>query len=122
MAVELKRSARIGREATLSCEMSLYIRNDSDFQWRFGDQIITDSKKYGIAYTNSRERDSQKVRAQSNRLSTLTIFSMEVSDEGNYTCFVSGTEESATIQLTVDHSPEPTTVPTSKSKYGTLPL
>ena len=108
-ALESEKSARIGWNATLSCEMSLYILNDSDFQWRFQDQlIISNFEKYTISYSDSKERDSQKggANSQYNRLLTLSIFAMEASDVGNYTCFVSGTDQSATIQLSVNHSSE----------------
>lgn len=100
----LLRETTAGAKADLFCEMNDYIRPDSEFRWRRGSQLISANDKYGIEYC-----DGLPMRAQNggsslapSRFSTLTIFLVEESDEGTYTCFVEGSDASADVQLIVN--------------------
>ena len=94
-------NASEGSSPVLSCEMKGYIRPDSDFQWRRGDDIIISTDEHRITYVEgfinrAQNGGSDLVRS---RISSLRITDIDESDVGPYTCFVQGTEEAATVQL-----------------------
>ena len=83
--------------------MSDYIHPDADFQWRRGDELITENRRNSITIYDSFDKEAQNggTALTHSRLSTLTIDPLEESDEGNYTCFVAGTDVSADVQLDI---------------------
>ena len=109
-------NASEGSSPALSCEMEGYIHSDSDFQWRRGDQITANTSKHIITYNEgfsdmARNGGSELV---SSRTSSLQITDIDESDAGQYTCFVLGTEEAATVQLRIK---EPGTICASSYSY-----
>ena len=100
-------NASEGSSPVLTCEMNGYIHPDSDFQWRRGDQIIANTSKHIITHNKgfsdrARNGGSELV---SSRTSSLQVTDIDESDAGQYTCFVLGTEEAATVQLGIFNDP-----------------
>ncbi len=88
----------------LSCEMTLFIREDEDLQWLKGGQLITSgTDRYTVTYRDGTPSASQKGGNQflPGRVAVLTISNPEEDDSGTYTCAVAGTEESIDFQLSV---------------------
>ena len=99
-------NASEGSSPVLTCEMTGYIHPDSDFQWRRGDDIIISTDEHRITYVEgfsdmARNGGSELV---SSRTSSLQITDVDESDADQYTCFVRGTEEAATVQLRIGPS------------------
>jgi hypothetical protein len=97
----------VGGSAALTCEMKAYIRPDSDFQWRKGDDIITNNARHSITFTEGfpgRARNGG-TELVSSRFSALTIMDVRESDAGEYTCFERTTGESSIVELFVEQTP-----------------
>ena len=100
----------------LTCEMSGFIRQDESLTWVGPEgQTITS----GISFLNNASSpeaaaDGSDVLVPS-RISTLVISNPVASDSGNYTCRVSDTLQSVTIELFVNGSV--TLDPMTPSKY-----
>ena len=94
-------NASEGSSPVLSCEMKGYIHPDSDFQWRRGDDIIANTSKHTITYSEGFRDMARNGGGElvSSRTSNLQIADIDESDAGQYTCFVQGTEAAATVQL-----------------------
>ena len=102
-------NASEGSSPVLSCEMKGYIHPDSDFQWRRGDDIIISTDEHRITYVEgfidkARNGGSDLV---SSRTTSLRIIEVDVSDAGQYTCFVLGTDSADNVQLRIE---EPGTI------------
>ena len=85
----------------LSCEMIDHVRPDDLFQW-FGpdNQRITN----GVSYTEGIEQVDGSIPSRpvdTTIISTLIITNPEISNSGNYTCRVEGTDALAVIELFV---------------------
>ena len=65
--------------------------------------ILTNSRKHNITISDGPSGLAQDggVDLVNARNSTLLIRGVEEADEGNYTCFVEGTDASAQVQLVV---------------------
>ena len=110
IAPTLNRS--VGGSVTFNCVMSRYLRPDTDFLWRKDNEVITS----GVRYKNLGIDQGQMGVKTFSRGTSLTIANIEISDAGNYTCFVNGTESSASVVLSVMGSTAITiTDPESKS-------
>ena len=94
----------VGRQFGLTCDMSGYIRPDTDIQWRRGEEMITANDKYSITYIEGFSDTAVNGVMVSSRITFLTIFDVTDSDEGTYTCFVQGTDAEATVQLSITGS------------------
>ena len=90
----------VGENVSLSCEMSGYLRNDSDFVWMKGNETVMDKD---IVITDGTPMRGQigGINPVSSRVSTLTIPDVRESDEGVYTCLVKGAGVEATVALNV---------------------
>ena len=93
----------------LSCEMSAFIRPDSSVIWEGpGGQRIADdgTGKYHITFSDGSPEQAvnRSTELVPSRVSTLTVFNLEPSDAGDYTCSVIGTDQAITIQLIMDDS------------------
>ena len=89
----------------LSCEMCQFIRPDDFFIWETprGQKIVSDSNKYQITFRNgapTRAANGSSVLVPS-RVSTLIISNPVSSDYGAYTCRVTGTTDSAIINVAI---------------------
>ena len=93
-------------EVELSCEMTLFIREDEDMQWfKEGQKITNGTNRHTITYRNG----GDPLAAQNGgldlipgRVSVLAISNPVVEDSGPYTCALAGTDESVNIQLAVE--------------------
>lgn len=81
--------------------MEDYIHPDAEFKWRKGDQMIERNATHTISYVTGLRGQAQNGGTTNSRFSALTISNLRVADEGVYTCFVMGTQESADVQLYV---------------------
>ena len=91
-------------DVALNCEMAFYIHPDTDFLWMRGGQRIDPNDKYDIIYSDG-GRDGGQIGGTGlvrSRLSALVVKNFEPFDDGNYTCFVDGTDESAIFQLNIN--------------------
>ncbi len=91
-------------EVQLSCEMTLFIREDEDLQWFKDDLLIrSGTDRYTVTYKDGTPSASQKggTRFVSGRVAVLTISNPVEDDSGQYTCALRGTEESIDFQLSV---------------------
>ncbi len=91
-------------EVQLSCEMTLFIREDEDLQWfKDGLLITSGTDRYTVTYRDGTPSASQKGGNQflPGRVAVLTISNPEGDDSGTYSCAVAGTEESIDFQLSV---------------------
>ena len=93
----------------LSCEMSAFIRPDSSLIWEGpGGRRITDegTGRYHITFSDGSPEQAvnRSTELVPSRVSTLTVFNLEPSDAGDYTCSVIGTDQAITIQLILDDS------------------
>ncbi len=89
----------VGGSVTLYCVMSRYLRPDTNFLWRKDNEVITSRGRFSVMYSNlGRDAGQMGVKTFSRGIS-LTIANIEPSDTGNYTCFVNGTESSASVVL-----------------------
>ena len=89
-------------DVSLSCEMSLYLRPDEHLQWFRGEQLIMNSNRHTIIYSNGTGMGQfgGSVVGPS-RVSTLIISEPELSDSGTYTCAIRDTEHSQDTGLIV---------------------
>ncbi len=91
-------------EVQLSCEMTLFIREDEDLQWfKDGKLIVGGTDRYRVTYKDGAPGVSQKGGKEflPGRVAVLTISNPEEDDSGTYSCAVAGTEESIDLQLSV---------------------
>lgn len=96
----------VGTNASLDCEMTRYIRPDSKYLWRRFNEVIKSGGRFQISYnslTDGRARNGG-VNLTFSRLSTLVIASVDGCDAGIYTCFVSGTNAAADVELVVEYT------------------
>lgn len=98
----------------MSCEMTRYIRPDSAFMWRRNNEVIQPAGRFSILYD-----DLAPGRAQNggesltfSRRSSLVIANVNIADAGIYTCFVSGENASAEIELIIEPTTDSTIDPT----------
>ena len=104
----------------LSCEMSAFLRPDSSLIWEGPDnQILTSGMgKYQITYSNGSTDtavDGSGILVPS-RVSTLTIFNPDKSDQGVYTCSVIGTNRTIDLVIMInDAKTSPTATETDAS-------
>ena len=100
----------------LTCEMSGFIRPDESLTWEGPDGQIIMS---GISFSNNASSPQAAADGSAflvpSRISTLVISNPVASDSGNYTCRVSDTLQSVTIELFVNGSV--TLDPMTSSKY-----
>ena len=94
----------VATDVTLNCDMRYYIHPDTDFQWMRGGQRINTNDKYNITYSEGFTERGQMggIDLNSSRFSSLLIRNLEPFDDGNYTCFVEGTDQSAEVQLNIN--------------------
>ena len=90
-------------EVELSCEMTLFVREDQDLEWFRDGQMIENSGRRAVTY-----RDGTSSAAQRGgdtfipgRVAVLTISNPVVEDSGTYTCEIARTSESLDVQLSV---------------------
>ncbi len=91
-------------EVHLSCEMTLFIREDKDLQWfKDGLLITSGTDRYTVTYRDGTPSASQKGGTEflPGRVAVLTISNPVEDDSGIYSCAVAGTEESVDFQLSV---------------------
>ena len=90
-------------QVELSCEMSQYIHPDGDLWWyRGGQRLDITQSKYSIGYRNGTKlAQNGGSNVTTSRVSVLTISQLTSSDSGVYTCRLSGTDQSGTINLRV---------------------
>ena len=92
----------------LSCEMSVFIRPDSFLIWEGpgGRRITRGTKKYQITFSDGSPEQgvNRTVELVPSRVSTLTIFNLEPSDAGNYTCSIKGTDQAVSVNLIMDET------------------
>ncbi len=91
-------------EVQLSCEMTLFIREDEDLQWfKDGQLIRSGTNRYTVTYRDGSPGTSQKggIQLLPGRVAVLTISNPEEDDSGTYTCAVAGTDQSIDFQLIV---------------------
>ncbi len=106
----------VGGSVTLNCVMSRYLRPDTNFLWRKDNEVITSKGRFSVVYSNLRSDAGQMGVKTFSRIISLTIANIEPSDIGNYTCFVNGTESSASVVLNLKGNPAiAITDPESKS-------
>ena len=104
----------------LSCEMGAYIRPDSSLIWEgpSGRRITDEVDKYQITFSDGLPDtavDGSGVLVPS-RVSTLTIYEPEKSDQGVYTCSVMGTNKSIELVIMInDVTTSPATTATDSS-------
>lgn len=96
--------AMAGAKGALNCEMTRYIRPDSTFLWRRLDEVFESSGRFEITYNTLADGRAQNGgdSLTFSRISSLQITSLDESDSGTYTCFVSGTDVSADVELVVE--------------------
>jgi hypothetical protein len=91
--------------------MSDYILPDEYLQWTSNNGVfIENSAKYTISYENGRHAQAQSGgnTRQPSRISTLTIHSLTVSDNGKFICTIHGTTEFIIMDLEVNDTPRDT--------------
>ena len=90
-------------EVELSCEMTLFVREDEDLQWFRDGQMIENSGRRTVAYRNGTPNAAQRGgnTVIPGRVAVLTISNPVVEDSGTYTCGIAGTNESLDVQLSV---------------------
>ena len=83
--------------------MNGYLHPDENFQWRRRGQVISENEKYNITFVDGFPGQGQNGGNDvvSSKISALTTRNVESSDEGIYTCFISGTAEAANLELIV---------------------
>ena len=81
--------------------MKGYLHPDENFQWRRRGQVISENEKYNITFTEGLANQGQNGGNSlvPSKFSSLTIRNVEISDEGTYTCFISGTDEAVDLEL-----------------------
>ena len=97
----------------LSCEMRAFIQPDSSLIWDGpgGRRITGGMEKYQITFSDGAPEQAvnRTIELVPSRVSTLTIFSLEPSDAGNYTCSVTGTDQAVSVNLIMAESITTTT-------------
>ena len=92
----------------LYCEMSAFIRPDNFLVWEGpgGRRITGGTKKYQITFSDGSPEQAvnKTVELVPSRVSTLTIFNLEPSDAGNYTCSVMGADQAISVNLIMDET------------------
>ena len=90
-------------EVELSCEMTLFIREDQDLQWFRDGQMIENSGRRTVAYRDGTSSAAQRGGSTNipGREAVLTISNPVVEDSSTYTCKIAGTNESLDVQLSV---------------------
>ena len=92
----------------LSCEMRAFIRPDSFLIWEGPDgwRITDGTEKYQITFSDGSPEQAvnRTIELVPSRVSTLTIFNLEPSDAGDYTCSVMGTDQAVSINLIMTES------------------
>ena len=91
----------VGGNVIMSCEFVGYATpQDSQFQWWNDELQVEGGGRFAVTYSEGIDMG----RGQSplpSKVSLLTIMGAELSDEGNYTCSVLGTNNSATVELRI---------------------
>ena len=90
-------------EVELSCEMTLFVREDQDLQWFRDGQMIENSGRRTVAYRDGTSSAAQRGGSTNipGREAVLTISNPVVEDSSTYTCKIAGTNESLDVQLSV---------------------
>ena len=85
--------------------MSQFIRPDDFFIWETpsGQRIVSESNKYRITFRNGTPNSAANGSSVlvPSRVSTLIISNPVSSDSGGYTCRVTGTAESAIVNVAI---------------------
>lgn len=90
----------------LGCDMSGYIRPDSDFFWIINGQVTTSttgSSKYSVTYSNgSHVAQFGGESTVPSRVSWLTVFHVDLEDaDVQYSCVINNTEHRSNMMLVV---------------------
>ena len=90
-------------EVELSCEMTLFVREDEDLQWFRDGQMIENLGRHTVTYRDGTSSAAQRGgnAVIPGRVAVLTISNPVVEDSGTYTCEIAGTNESLDVQLSV---------------------
>jgi len=98
----------VRNKVVLNCGMTRYLRPDDQFLWKKGSDMITNGSRFTIQYRNlDSDSAGQLTTARSTRISSLIISDSQLSDSGNYTCFVSNTNAMGEVSLLITDSPTP---------------
>lgn len=92
----------------LQCEASGYIRPDSDIRWFREEEEIGEGVKYNVSFRDGHPHAAQTGHLNettSSRISVLTIYEVNETDVGTYSCQSLETGEMASLHLNVEVDP-----------------
>ena len=93
-------SVNIGDNITLSCEVYGYLPPNVTIIWNYINGVINNGEHYKITTnTGSLMAIDFNGNITNSIVSNLTIYNINGSDVGTYTCMISGTSLQATINL-----------------------
>ena len=93
-------SVTIGNNVTLSCEVYGYLQPNVIIIWNYDTGVINDGENFQIA-TNIGSLIAIDFNGNTTNsiVSNLTIYNVNNSDNGTYSCMILGTSKQATINL-----------------------
>ena len=92
----------------LQCEATGYIRPDSDIQWFREEEEMIIGEKYNVSFRDGRPNAAQTGHSNGtvpSRVSVLTIYEVDESDAGMYSCRSLDTGAVASLQLSMEMEP-----------------
>ena len=93
-------SVTIGHNVTLSCEVYGYLPPNVTIIWNYITGVINNKERYQITTnTGSLMAIDFNGNTTNSIVSNVTIYNVNTSDIGTYTCMISGTLLQATISL-----------------------